>query len=151
MVKHLESGLKYVTVHKLKELEFSTQEIAKILKIDRTTVSHYLHGRNLSLRSIEVAKVILDLTPQDSFRMVYSLCQNKDLTFTILKYCLNNPKIYIKNTCIGCGLCVEICVMDALKLNNDLNCDVNLDYCCGCLLCIENCPTNSIEILDEEQ
>lgn len=145
MPKHLASGLKYLTVLELKKLEFSPAEIAKILEMDRTTVSHYIHGRNLSLRSIEVAKVILDLHPQDSFKMIYSLCQDKDLTFTIIKYCLNNPKISIKNTCIGCGICVELCVMKALKLT-DLNSTVNLDLCCGCLLCYENCPTNSIEI-----
>lgn len=149
MPKHLVSGLKYLTVIELKKLEYSPQEIAKILKMDRSTVSHYIHGRNLSLRSIEVAKVILDLSPQDSFRMIYSVCQDKDLTFTILKYCSNNPKISIKNTCIGCGMCVEICVMDALKLNG-LYSSVTLDLCCGCLLCTDYCPTNSIEILTIE-
>lgn len=149
MPKHILSGLKYLTTIELKKLDFSPHEIAKILKMDRSTVSHYIHGRNLSLRSIEIAKVILDLSPPDSFRMIYSLCQNKDLTFTILKYCSNNPKIYIKNNCIGCGLCVELCVMGALKLN-ELNSEVDLDLCCGCLLCVEYCPTNSIEILNIE-
>lgn len=149
MPRHLVSGLKYLTVMELRKLDFSTQEIGEILEMDRTTVSHFIHGRNLSSNSINVARVILDLSPQDSFRMVYSLCQNEKLTFTILKYCKNNSKIKIKDTCIGCGVCVEICAMKALKLV-DLNSSVNLDLCCGCLLCTDYCPTNSIEILDVE-
>ena len=138
-----------MTVIELRKLGLSTQEIASLLKMDRSTVSHYIHGRNLSSGSIDVAKLILDLSPQDSFRMIYSLCQDEKLTFTILKYCSNNPKISIKNTCIGCGVCVDMCVMDALTII-DLNSKVNLDFCCGCLMCIEYCPTNSIEILEVE-
>ncbi len=149
MPKHILSGLKYLAVIELRKLAFSTYDVAEILKMDRSTVSHYIHDRNLSSNSIEVAKVILDLCPQDSFKMIYSLCQDKHLTFTILKYCLNNPKITIKNTCIGCGVCVDACIMDALEIIN-LNSKVNLDFCCGCLLCSENCPTNSIEILEVE-
>ncbi|WP_406534977.1 4Fe-4S binding protein [Methanobrevibacter sp.] len=149
MPRHLVSGLKYLTVMELKKLDFSTQEIGEILEMDRTTVSHFIHGRNLSSNSIDVARVILDLTPQDSFKMIYSLCQNEKLTFTILKYCSNNPKIRIKDSCIGCGVCVEICAMDALKLV-DLNSSVDLDSCCGCLLCTDFCPTNSIEILEAD-
>ena len=149
MPKHLLSGLKYLTVIELRKLGLSTHEIASQLDMDRSTVSHYIHGRNLSSGSIDVAKVILELSPQDSFRMIYALCQDEKLTFTILKYCSNNPKISIKNTCIGCGVCVDMCVMDALKII-DLNSKVNLDFCCGCLMCIEYCPTNSIEILEVE-
>lgn len=149
MPKHLLSGLKYLTVIELRKLGFSTQKIADALDMDRSTVSHYIHGRNLSLRSIYVARVILDLSPQDSFKMIYSLCQSEKLTFTILKYCSNNPIVSIKNTCIGCGVCVETCLMGALEMI-DLNSNVNPDLCCGCLLCTENCPTNSIEILEVE-
>lgn len=149
MPKHLLSGLKFLTVNELRKLNFSTNEIADLLEMDRSTVSHYIHGRNLSLRSIDVAKVILDLSPQDAFKMIYALCQSESLTFTILKYCSNYPKVCIKNTCIGCGMCVEKCVMGALKITN-LNSNVDLDRCCGCLLCTEYCPTNSIQILEVE-
>lgn len=147
MPKHLVSGLKYLTVIELKKLEYSTQEIADILDMDRTTVSHYLHGRNISSSSIQVAKVIFELTPQDSFKMIYALCHDEKLTFTILKYCSNNPKVRVKDTCIGCSVCVEICVMNAFKLVG-LASSVNLDLCCGCLMCVDNCPTDSIEVLD---
>ena len=119
------------------------------MEIDRSTVSYYIHGRNISSSSVHVAKVILGLCPQDSFRMIYALCGDEKLTFTILKYCSDNPKVSIKNTCIGCGVCVEICVLKALKLV-DLNSKVNLDLCCGCLWCVEYCPTNSIKVLDVE-
>ncbi|WP_458457043.1 4Fe-4S binding protein [Methanobrevibacter sp.] len=149
MPKHLLSGLKYLTVIELRKLGSSTHEIANLLEMDRSTVSHYINGRNISSGSIDVARVILDLSPQDSFRMIYALCHDEKLTFTILKYCSDNPKINIKNTCIGCGVCVDRCVMSALKII-DLNSKVNLDFCCGCLMCVEYCPTNSIEILEVE-
>ncbi len=41
--------------------------IADELDIDRSTVSHYLNGRNLSWNSIEVAKTITNMCPKDFF------------------------------------------------------------------------------------
>ncbi len=56
MPKHIASGLKYLAAVKLKEQGESQQAIANELGIDRSTVSHYLNGSNLSWNSIDVAK-----------------------------------------------------------------------------------------------
>ncbi len=48
MPKHIASGLKYLAAVKLKEQGESQQAIANELGIDRSTVSHYLNGSNLS-------------------------------------------------------------------------------------------------------
>ena len=65
MPKHIASGLKYLAAVKLKEAGESHQAIADELGIDRSTVSHYLNGRNLSWNSIDVAKTITELSPRD--------------------------------------------------------------------------------------
>ncbi|TMS40906.1 MAG: helix-turn-helix domain-containing protein, partial [Methanobacterium sp.] len=58
MPKHIVSGLKYLTAVELIREGLSQKEVAKILEMDRSTVSHYLNGRNLSWNSIEVAEII---------------------------------------------------------------------------------------------
>ena len=46
MPKHIASGLKYLAAVKLKMTGKSHQEIADELGVDRSTISHYLNGRN---------------------------------------------------------------------------------------------------------
>ena len=58
MPKHIASGLKYLAAVKLKDAGESHQAIAEELGVDRSTISHYLNGRNLSWNSIEVARTI---------------------------------------------------------------------------------------------
>ncbi|MBP5700013.1 MAG: 4Fe-4S binding protein, partial [Methanobrevibacter sp.] len=53
----------------------------------------------------------------------------------------------INDGCIGCGLCIDLCVVKSISLDS-LKAKINPRYCCGCLMCVENCPTNSIEILE---
>ena len=48
MPKHIASGLKYLAAVKLKDAGESHQAIAEELGVDRSTISHYLNGRNLS-------------------------------------------------------------------------------------------------------
>ena len=73
MPKHIASGLKYLAAVKLKEQGESQQAIANELGIDRSTVSHYLNGSNLSWNSIDVAKTITDLTPRDFLKMTSAI------------------------------------------------------------------------------
>jgi 4Fe-4S ferredoxin len=146
MPKHIVSGLKYLTAVELIREGYSQKEVAKILDMDRSTVSHYLNGRNLSWNSIEIAEKITEFCPKDFLILTYALMQEK--ARIVVKTCSNSEyEGIVKESCIGCGLCVDVCLMKAIVLN-DLKAQIDSDWCCGCLICGESCPTNSIEILE---
>ncbi len=48
--------------------------------------------------------------------------------------------------CIGCGVCVERCQMEAVGLEED-RAVVNKDRCIGCGLCVTTCPTQAMELI----
>ena len=117
MPKHIVSGLKYLTAVELIRDGYSQKEVAKILEMDRSTVSHYLNGRNLSWNSIEIAKIITEFCPKDFLILTYALMQEK--ARIVVKTCSNSKyKGKIKESCIGCGLCADICLMKAIVLND---------------------------------
>ena len=47
--------------------------------------------------------------------------------------------------CTGCGSCVEVCPVDALKLEND-KAKVDGDTCIDCGTCVDECPVEAIEL-----
>lgn len=148
MPKHIASGLKYLAAVKLKEQGKSQQFIANELGIDRSTVSHYLNGRNLSWNSIDVAKTITELTPADFLSMTQVLFDDPEKARKIVNICQDKQfEGSIANTCIGCGLCVNLCFMNSIKLES-LKAQIDSIDCCGCNLCVDECPTNSIKILE---
>ena len=151
MPKHIASGLKYLAAVELVRDGYSQKEISKKLNIDRSTLSHYLHGRNLSMSSIEIAELIKGFTPKDFLVLTDAIIEDKEATKTIVKTCLhNNYIVEVKDTCIGCGVCVETCLIEAIVLD-DLKAHIDPEICCGCLMCEDNCPTNSINILEVEE
>ncbi|MCK4423594.1 MAG: 4Fe-4S binding protein [Candidatus Omnitrophica bacterium] len=46
--------------------------------------------------------------------------------------------------CTGCGICVEVCPVDAIKI--DKIAEINED-CVECLSCIDECPNEAISVL----
>ncbi|MCQ2971897.1 MAG: 4Fe-4S binding protein [archaeon] len=150
MPKHIASGLKYLAAVRLKDEGKSQQYIADQLDIDRSTVSHYFNGRNLKWNSIDVAKTITELSPADFLAMVKAVFEDADMARKIVLICKeNNYDAMIKESCIGCGLCVNLCFMKAIKLDS-LHAQIDSICCCGCYICKEECPTNSIKILEIE-
>jgi len=148
MPNHIASGLKYLAAIELKKQGFNQQMIAKELDIDRSTVSHYLNGRNLSWNSIEVAKTITNMCPKDFLIMTRILFKDEQKTRKIVSICKNGEyHAEVADSCIGCGLCVDLCLMKAVNLDS-LKAHIDSICCCGCLLCEEGCPTNSIKILE---
>ncbi|MDZ4170546.1 MAG: helix-turn-helix domain-containing protein [Methanobacteriaceae archaeon] len=146
MPKHIVSGLKYIAAVNLRKQGQTQREIAEALDMDRSTVSHYLNGRNLSWNSIEVAEMVTNFCPKDFLVLTHALLNDTERTRTIIQTCTDSKfKGAIRNSCIGCGLCVDTCLMKAIVLN-DLKAHINCEWCCGCLICVEMCPTNSIEI-----
>ncbi len=53
--------------------------------------------------------------------------------------------------CIGCGVCVERCQMDALSLVEDEDgqerAKLDRDRCIGCGLCVSTCPSGSLKLV----
>jgi formate hydrogenlyase subunit 6/NADH:ubiquinone oxidoreductase subunit I len=45
--------------------------------------------------------------------------------------------------CIGCGACMDICPVDAVKMEEDLP-QVDMDWCIGCGVCTVKCPSDAI-------
>jgi ferredoxin len=52
--------------------------------------------------------------------------------------------------CIGCGVCVKRCQMEAIKIEES-KAILDLGYCIGCGLCVTTCPTNAIKLLQKEK
>ncbi|MDR2873693.1 MAG: helix-turn-helix domain-containing protein [Methanobrevibacter sp.] len=148
MPKHIVSGLKYLATIELKKKGLTQQKIADELEIDRSTVSHYLNGRNISFHCINVAETMTQLSSKDFLILTHSLFKNAEITQKIISICQSKVfKAEVLDTCIGCGLCVDLCLMQAINLEY-LKANINSIKCCGCLLCQEGCPTNSIKVLE---
>ena len=148
MPKHIASGLKYLAAVKLKDMGKTHQEIARELSVDRSTISHYLNGSNLSWNSIDVARTITELSPRDFLIMAQAIFDKPEQSRKIVKICQErNFEVNIEDSCIGCGLCVNVCSMKAIKLES-LKAHTNSVLCCGCQLCKDECPTDSIKILE---
>jgi NAD-dependent dihydropyrimidine dehydrogenase PreA subunit len=52
----------------------------------------------------------------------------------------------LEGNCIGCGNCIEICPVDALKIENDIV-RVDTEWCIGCGVCVSRCNNEAIKIL----
>ncbi len=50
---------------------------------------------------------------------------------------------FIKENCIGCGVCKEVCPQDCIKIN-DKKATINQNHCLHCGRCLETCPVNAI-------
>jgi len=50
------------------------------------------------------------------------------------------------DTCVGCGVCVQRCQMDALSLEDD-KVVLDFDRCIGCGVCVPTCLTDSLSLV----
>lgn len=50
-----------------------------------------------------------------------------------------------KEKCTGCGACVDICPVDALKLEGDKTV-VDPETCIDCGSCVDECPVEAITL-----
>ncbi len=57
-----------------------------------------------------------------------------------------------RDACIGCGLCVKRCQVDAVVLEGSpTKAVIGRTRCIGCGLCIPTCPTDAIHLIPREQ
>jgi ferredoxin len=52
------------------------------------------------------------------------------------------------NKCTGCALCVEVCPVDAIKIEDD-KAQVDEGTCIDCGACAEECPNDAISTEDD--
>ena len=56
-----------------------------------------------------------------------------------------SDKLKISDSCVGCGLCVQICPMKNIKINNKKA--VAENKCTMCYRCISHCPQKAITLI----
>ena len=53
------------------------------------------------------------------------------------------------DSCIGCGICVDMCPEGVLEIEDDITTVVNMDDCIECKACEVNCEYDAIKCVDE--
>lgn len=51
-----------------------------------------------------------------------------------------------KNKCVGCGLCKQRCMFDAISYDADGNCVIDENKCKGCGNCVIKCPSKALKM-----
>jgi NAD-dependent dihydropyrimidine dehydrogenase PreA subunit len=51
-----------------------------------------------------------------------------------------------EQTCIGCGLCTEVCPHAVFELNENKAVIVDFNACMECGACVNNCPVQAISV-----
>jgi Fe-S-cluster-containing hydrogenase component 2 len=51
--------------------------------------------------------------------------------------------MYVDDNCVGCGLCVESCPVEAIQLI-DNKAVINKEICIDCASCVDVCPLEAI-------
>ncbi|MDO9537099.1 MAG: 4Fe-4S binding protein [Thermoplasmata archaeon] len=50
-----------------------------------------------------------------------------------------------KDECVGCGVCVDACPSEAIKMVDDVAA-VDADACIDCEACVSECPNSAISM-----
>lgn len=55
--------------------------------------------------------------------------------------------------CVGCGICVEKCQMNAISMNDQIGCTATIssDSCIGCGNCVAFCPSKALKLVKIEK
>lgn len=59
----------------------------------------------------------------------------------------HRPKVSIDSKCDGCGICKEVCPVDAIEGEEGKRHKVLMNKCIGCGICVPKCPLGAISIL----
>ncbi|TXT56151.1 MAG: hypothetical protein BAJALOKI2v1_630016 [Promethearchaeota archaeon] len=73
------------------------------------------------------------------------LQNQKRLAKPVQFFSSNYHAIVNDEICVGCGICVERCQMNALTIKRDKSV-VNYDRCIGCGVCVPTCPNEALSL-----
>ncbi len=54
------------------------------------------------------------------------------------------------DACVGCGTCIDVCQIEAIKMKNDIS-KVNKRRCIGCGNCVLICPQQAIQLIKKDK
>ena len=60
-----------------------------------------------------------------------------------------DKKMVNKDVCIGCGACISMCPVSAIKFGADGKAEINPDICIKCKTCEGVCPVSAIKIKED--
>ncbi|AEF96024.1 4Fe-4S binding protein [Methanotorris igneus] len=145
MPEHILSGIKALVAMKMRKEGKLQKEIAEYLNMDRSIVSHYLHGRYPSDRVMKVSEVIVELPVEYGARIIHSLSNDKYIAKKLIKV-IYNAKIKIeKDKCLACGACLGC---EAISIEG-IEVKINENRCVLCGECISKCPMNALKFVEE--
>ncbi|MBP1730089.1 MAG: 4Fe-4S ferredoxin iron-sulfur binding domain protein [Deltaproteobacteria bacterium] len=120
--------------------EISREEaLAVIKRADEEGLVHYTENTAEHIQTIcnccgcacwSVGPIRRRLVPRDLIMATYFL------------------RLTSEEDCTGCGDCIEICPVDAVRMEDDVA-RVDLDWCIGCGVCISRCPTKAIRLVEK--
>jgi 4Fe-4S ferredoxin len=145
MPDHILSGIKALVAMKMRKEGKLQREIAEYLNMDRSIISHYLHGRYPSDRVMKVSEIIVELPVEYGARIIHSLTNDKEIAKKLIKT-LYNVKIKIEmDKCIACGKCLGCgaILIDGIEVK------VDDSKCVLCGRCVSECPMNALKFVEE--
>ena len=64
----------------------------------------------------------------------------------------NYDAAVVQDLCDSCGVCIETCPVNALKLDaGPAKLEIDLGMCCGCGLCVGVCPEDALKLIKKGQ
>jgi Fe-S-cluster-containing hydrogenase component 2 len=86
-------------------------------------------------------EIVLEV-PDESMDKVVAAFREKGATVTV-------PKLIEvdQDKCFSCGSCVELCPVEAIKVDADSSIKFNREKCVGsaCSICVDACPARAIK------
>jgi energy-converting hydrogenase A subunit Q len=126
-----------------KDIKRLSNDIAKIDSILANLVTDLSskEGKNLEINvTNQIVEAIENVTASD-----ISVREVNDL----VEYFPPIRKITVlENTCIGCGICIDTCPVNAIWLENPSPIHIE-DNCVFCGKCVPICPVTAIELIEE--
>lgn len=92
-----------------------------------------------------------DMSPSTRYRNI-SIPQLDSLSLlpawmdSLSRSILTSRPVQIRDRCIGCRKCVDICPADAIKMLKDRKLSFDYNKCIRCYCCHEMCPANAIDL-----